>query len=59
MHILVTYDYVEDRVKNEVTRMATKFLPFKSVTIIPEAQGKLTQKSRVRAGRNSDSSTLL
>ena len=59
MLILDTYDNVEDRVKNKVPRMATKFLPFSSVAINPEAQGKLTQKSRVGAGRNSDSSTLL
>ena len=44
MHVLVTY-------KNEGARVATIFLHFKSLVIIPDAQGQLAPKSQVRAGQ--------
>ena len=42
MYVLATYRNEEYQIKNEGTRVATTFLPFKSMVIIPDAQGQLT-----------------
>ena len=58
MHFLVTYKN-EGQIKNEGALVATIFLPFKYMVIIPDAQRQLTPQSQVRADQNSNSSKLL
>ena len=49
MHVPVTYKNGQDQIENEGAKVATTFLPFKSVVIIPDIQGQLTPQSQVRA----------
>ena len=51
MHVLVTCKNEDDRFKNEGARVFTRFLPFKSMGIFPDAQGQLTPQSWVRSGQ--------
>ena len=43
-------------VDNKVARVATTFLTFKSMVIIPDAKGQLTPQFQMRVGQNSNSS---
>ena len=46
MHALVTYTMnEEDQIKIEGAREATTCYPFKSMVVIPDAQGQLTLES--------------
>ena len=52
MHVLVTCKNEEDPIKNEGSRVFTRFLPlYKSLGIFPDAQGQRTQQSTVRSGQ--------
>ena len=47
MHVLDTCKNEEDPIKNEGARLFTRFLPYKSMGIFPDAQGQLTPQSLV------------
>ena len=59
MHVLVTCKNEDDRIKNEGARCSQDFSHYKSIGIIPDAQGQLTPKSLVRSGRISNSFEML
>ena len=59
MIVLVICKNEEDPMKNKGARVATTISHYKSMGILPEAQGQLTPQSEVEPGRNSNSSDML
>ena len=58
MHVFLTCKNEVDQIKNEGARVLTRFLPYKSMGIFPDAQGQLTPQSLVRSGRILNSSEM-
>ena len=59
MHVLVTFKNEDNRIKNEVSRVFTRFSHYKSMGIFPDAQGQLTPQSLVESGPNSNMFEIL
>ena len=59
MHVLVTCKNEDDRFKNEVARVFTRFLPLQVYGDFSRRSKQLTPQSLVRSGRISNSSEML
>ena len=59
MAVLVTSNFDDDSIKNELASMATPFSHYKSKGKFLDAQGQLTPLSVVRSGPNSNLSEIL
>ena len=58
MVVLVTCKNEEDPIKNEGTRVLTRFPHYKSMGIYSNAQGQLTPQSMVKSDQISNSSEI-
>ena len=54
MHVLVTCKNEDDQKKMKELECSQDFSYYKSMGILPDAQGKLTQQSFVESGPNSN-----
>ena len=59
MHVLVTFKNEDDRFKMKELECSQDFAHYKSMGIIPDAQGQLTPQSLVWSGRISNSFEML
>ena len=59
MSVLVTSNFDDDSIKNELASMERAVSHNKSMGIFLDFQGQLTPKSVVRSGRNSNSFEIL
>ena len=56
--VLITCKNEEDPIKNEGSRVLTRFPHYESMGIFSNAQGQLTPQSLVKSGPNSKSSEI-